>query len=111
MGKGKRACNYISGKKSQCEMLIGGDNISNESLPLACVFQCLFVISGNFCFSFVSNSSACITIPKSNYLRLKINYNIYICACFHFVLIGRNLTAQLTGSHKGIGGGIQIPET
>ena len=80
------------------------------SLPLACVFQCLFVISGNFCFSFVSNSSACITIPKSNYLRLKINDNIYICACFHFVLIGRNLTAQLTGSHKGIGGGIQIPE-
>ena len=30
---------------------------------------------------------------------------------FTFVLIGRNLTAQLTGSHKGIGGGIQIPET
>ena len=70
------------------------------SLPLACVFQCLFVISGNFCFSFVSNSLACITIPKSNYLRLKINYNIYICACFHFVLIGRNLTAQLTGATR-----------
>ena len=35
---------------------------------------------------------------------------VYICACFHFVLIGRNLTAQSTGSHRGNGGGIQIPE-
>ena len=33
---------------------------------------------------------------------------VYICAHFCFVLIGRNLTAQLTGSHKI---GIQIPET
>ena len=30
---------------------------------------------------------------------------------FTFVLIGENLTAQSTGSHRGIGGGIQIPET
>jgi len=29
-------------QKSQCEMLIGGDDISNESLPLARVFQCVF---------------------------------------------------------------------
>ena len=35
---------------------------------------------------------------------------VYIRAGFHFVLIGGNLTAQLTGSHRGIGGGIQIPE-
>ena len=34
-----------------------------------------------------------------------------ICAHFCLVLIGRNLTAQLTGIHRGIGGGIQIPET
>ena len=39
-------------------------------------------------------------------------YNVcYIHAGFHLVLIGGNLTAQLTGSHRGIGGGIQIPET
>ena len=31
-------------------------------------------------------------------------------ACFHFLLIGGNLTAQLKGSHRGNGGGIQIPE-
>ena len=29
-------------------------------------------------------------------------------AHFHFALIGGNLTAQSTGSHKGIEGGIQI---
>ena len=28
-----------------------------------------------------------------------------------FALIGRNLTAQLTWSHRGIGGGIRILET
>ena len=33
----------------------------------------------------------------------------YIRASFRFVLIGGNLTAQLMGSHWGIGGGIQIP--
>ena len=36
---------------------------------------------------------------------------VYIRAHFRFMLIGRNLTAQSTGSHKGIGGGIQILET
>ena len=36
---------------------------------------------------------------------------VYICARFHFTLIGRNLTAQSTGSHRGTGRGIQIPET
>ena len=36
---------------------------------------------------------------------------VYIHTGFHFTLIGGNLTAQLTGSHRGIGGGIQIPET
>ena len=35
---------------------------------------------------------------------------VYICAHFRFALIGGNLTAQLTGSHRGIGAGIQIPE-
>ena len=36
---------------------------------------------------------------------------VYIRVLFHLSLIGGNLTAQLMGSHKGIGGGIQIPET
>ena len=32
------------------------------------------------------------------------------CAHLRFKLIGRNLIAQSTGSHRRIGGGIQIPE-
>ena len=36
---------------------------------------------------------------------------VYIRACFRFALIGGNLTAQSMGSHRGIGGGIQLPET
>ena len=36
---------------------------------------------------------------------------VYIRTRFCFALIGRNLTAQLTWSHRGIGGGIKIPET
>ena len=35
---------------------------------------------------------------------------VYIRARIRFALIGGNLTAQLTGSHRGIGGKIQIPE-
>ena len=36
---------------------------------------------------------------------------VYICARFFFSLIGGNLTTLSTGSHREIGGGIQIPET
>ena len=34
----------------------------------------------------------------------------YIRARFRIALIGGNLTAQSTGTLRGIGGGIQIPE-
>ena len=64
-------------RKSQCEMLIGGDDISN------------YVITLGTCFSIF----------------------VHICSRFHFALISGNLTAQSTGSHMGIGGGNQIPET
>ena len=36
---------------------------------------------------------------------------VYIRANFCFALIGGNLTAQPTGSHREIGGGIEMPET
>ena len=35
---------------------------------------------------------------------------VYIRVRFRLALIGGNLTAQSTGSHRGIGGGIQIPQ-
>ena len=63
-------------QKSRCEMLIGGNDISNDVSTLG------------MCFSMF----------------------VYILALFCFVLIGGNLTAQLTGSHRVIGGGVQIPE-
>ena len=53
-------------RKSRCEMLIGGDDISNDVT----------------CFS----------------------TSVYIRARFRFALFGGNLTAQSTGSHRGIGG-------
>ena len=36
---------------------------------------------------------------------------VNIHALFRFALIGGNLTAQSTGSHRGIGVGVQIAET
>ena len=35
---------------------------------------------------------------------------VYNHTRFHFGLIGGNMTAQSKGSHRGIGGGIQVPE-
>ena len=40
------------------------------------MLQAIFYFSFNFCFSFVSNSLAHITIPK-NKGKIKINCNIY----------------------------------
>ena len=36
---------------------------------------------------------------------------VFTSGRFRFALIGENLTAPSTESHRGIGGGIQIPET
>ena len=58
-------------------MLIGGDDISNETITLGT------------CFSMF----------------------VYNHARFRFALIGGNLTAQSTSSHRRIGGRIQVPET
>ena len=44
-------------------------------------------------------------------LSTRFSMFVYIRARFRFALIGGNLTAQSTGSHRGFGGGIQIPET
>ena len=44
-------------------------------------------------------------------LGMCFSMSVYILARSCFTLIGGNLIAQLTGSHRGIGGGVQIPET
>ena len=61
-------------KKSQYEMLICGDDITND------------VITLGTCFSMF----------------------VYVHAHFRSTLIGRNLTAQSRGSHRGIGGGMKF---
>ena len=61
-------------KNSRCEVLIGGDDFSND------------VITLGTCYSMF----------------------VYIRTRFPFPLIGGNLTAQSTGSHRGIGGGIKF---
>ena len=40
-------------------------------------------------------------------------FSMFVCnrARFRFALIGGNLTAQSTGSHRRIEGRIQVPET
>ena len=63
-------------RKSQCEMLIGRNDISNDVITLGTCFSMFFCVH----------------------------------ARFRFMLIGRNLTAQSRESHRGIGGGMQIPE-
>ena len=63
-------------RKSLCEMLIGGDDISYDIITLGT------------CYSMF----------------------VYIRAIFHFMLIGKNLAAQSTVSHRGIGDGIQFPK-
>ena len=55
-------------QKYRCEMLIGGDDISNDVITLGTCFSMFVTIRARFCF----------------------------------MLIGRNLTAQSTGSHRGI---------
>ena len=47
-------------------------------------------------------------VSKSNDLHVFF-YVCLILARFPFALIGRNLTAKSMGSHRGIGGRIQIP--
>ena len=42
---------------------------------------------------------------------ISLSMFVYIRARFCCALIGRNLRAQWTGSHGGIEGGIQIPQT
>ena len=43
--------------------------------------------------------------------RTCFSMSVYIRARFCFALTGGNVAVQSTGSHRRIGGGIQIPET
>ena len=87
-GKGRIALNCVSGiwkiyENVDAKCWLAEMTLAMTSLPLARVFRYVFFFSFFF----------------------------YISARFRFALISGNWTAQLTGSHRGIGGGIQLRET
>ena len=59
MGKGRRPCNLRSlefeylHKKSPCEMLIVGDDISNDIITLGTCFSMFVYIRAHFCFALI----------------------------------------------------------
>ena len=67
-------------------------------------------------FGYLHRKSLCEMLiggaDSNDVITLGTCFSNFVCAsaCFRFALIGGNLTAQSTGSHRGIGGGIQIPE-
>ena len=65
-------------------MRIGGDDISNDVITLGTCFLILVYVRARFL----------LNLTAVNRRKSRVN-----------------LTAQSTGSHRGIGGGIQIPET
>ena len=65
-------------------------------------------------FEYLHRKSRCEDlIGGDDVITLGTCFSIFVCIRdrFRLVLIGGNLTAQSTGSHRGTGGGIQIPET
>ena len=65
-------------------------------------------------FEYLHRKSRCQDlIGGDDVITLGTCFSIFVCIRdrFRLVLIGGNLTAQSTGSHRGTGGGIQIPET
>ena len=82
-GKGRRACNYVT-----LEFEYLHQKTRREML-----------IGGDDISYDVSNLCTCFSMF------------VYIRARSCFALIGRHLKAKSTGSHRGIGSGIQIPET
>ena len=55
----------------------------------------------------VEMTSVMKSLPLFTLAHVFLMFDIYIRACFCFMLIDGTLTAQSTGSHLGIGGGIQ----
>ena len=82
MGKGRRACNYVSGIKKIC----------SEKVCASCWL--------------VEMTLVMTTVPSFTCFSMFV----YIQAHFCFAPIGGNLTAQSTRSHWAIGGKIQIPK-
>ena len=99
------------GKKIACEQALRGTlaarrekegELATTSLEFDYLHRknrCEMLISGD------NTSNGIITLGTC------FSMFVYIRVRFRFALMGENLTAQSKGSHRRIGGGIQIPET
>ena len=63
-------------------------------------------------FEYLHRKSRCKMLTSNDVITLGTCFStfVYIRTRFRFALTDENLTAESKGSHKGIRGGIQIPE-
>ena len=80
VGKGRRACNYVSGieylhRKGRFEILIGGDDINNDVSTLGTCFSMFVYIRARFSFAARAPRRAC---SQAVYLYSNPNLNVRI---------------------------------
>ena len=79
-------------------------NFSKQRFKANCYQKCIKEIANIARVTNLTRTTSCSRNLVANICR---NFR----ACFRFALLGGNLTAQSKGSHRGIGGGIQIPNS
>ena len=79
-------------------------NFSKQRFKANCYQKCIKEIANITRVTNLTRTASCSRNLVANICR---NFR----ARFRFALIGGNLTAQSKGSHRGIGGGIQIPNS
>ena len=79
-------------------------NFSKQRFKTNCYQKCIKEIANIARVTNLTRTASCSRNLVANICR---NFR----ARFRFALIGRNLTAQSKGSHRGSGGGIQIPNS
>ena len=79
-------------------------NFSKQRFKANCYQKCIKEIANIARVTNLTRTASCSRNLVANICR---NFR----ACFRFALLGGNLTAQSKGSHRGIVGGIQIPNS
>ena len=79
-------------------------NFSKQRFKANCYRKCIKEIANITRVTNLTRTASCSRNLVANICRS-------FRARFRFALIGGNLTAQSKGSHRGIGGGIQIPNS
>ena len=87
----------------------GGKRTESLQLRLWNLSLCIEKVDAK-CWLYAEMTSIMTPLPLARTITCFVMF-VYIRSSFRFPLIGGNLTVQSTGSHRGIGGRIQIPET